>query len=187
MPRRSRKHTKFLQSAARARAGHRNIPEDSPEMEGSPEPVLTMPASPIIVDSKPEESAINEDAEVCTWMGGVNNHLEDDPEDWIDLSNDTAIDDKSDDELDELEGDALRQSLETQMALEAEVLENSAGLYQCLMRSISSKEWKKAEKNRGLGYNGQSSRSMRRKRKEARDKESRDGETQKSSVKTYWQ
>lgn len=42
---------------------------------------------------------------------GVDNHLEDNPEYWVDLSD---LYSESDDELDELEGDALRGSLEVE-------------------------------------------------------------------------
>jgi ribosomal protein S13 len=147
-------------------------------MPGSLEPISTLLATgPIILNSDSEPES---DEEVCSWTGGVNNHLEDNPEDWIDLS---GMDSEPDDELEELEGDELRGSLETEISREAEVLQNSdTALYQKLMRLISFKEWKQAEKNRALGYNGQSARSKRRKRKDVRDKECRDEETQKSSA-----
>ena len=60
----------------------------------------------------------------------------------------SGMDAESDDELEELEGDALWDSLEAEMAQEAEDLQNlDAALYQNLMRSILSKEWKKAEES----------------------------------------
>jgi hypothetical protein len=111
-------------------------------MPRSLESILTPLASPIILNSDSEPES---DEEVCSWMGGVNNHLEDNPEDWIDLS---GMDTESDDELEELERDELRGSLEAEMSQEAEVLQNlDTALYQKLMQSISLKEWEQAEKN----------------------------------------
>ncbi|KAK2464609.1 hypothetical protein APHAL10511_003398 [Amanita phalloides] len=99
-------------------------------MPGSLEPILTPLASPIILNSDSEPES---DEEVCSWMGSVNNHLEDNPEDWID-SDLSAMDAESNDELEELEGDELWDSLEAEMAREAEVLQNSdTALYQKLM------------------------------------------------------
>ena len=184
MTRYSKKHKKYLESAARACAGRCYVPKESVEIRsGSPEPVLTntLAANPIILDSDAEPES---DEEVCSWKGSVNNHLEDNPEDWVDLSD---LDSESDDELEELKGDALRGSLEAEMSREADALQNSdTALYEKLMRLISSKDWKKAEKSRALGYNGKSKRSKRQKSKEMRDKECRDEETRKLSVTILW-
>jgi hypothetical protein len=112
MPCHSKKYKKYVKSAALARAGHHYVQQGPTElMPGSLEPILTLLATgPIILnwDSEPES-----DEEVCSWTGGVNNHLEDNPEDWIDLS---GMDSEPDDELEELEGDELRGSLETKMS-----------------------------------------------------------------------
>ena len=51
----------------------------------------TPAVNPIILDSNAEPES---NKEVCSWMGGVNNHFEDNPEDWADSSN---LDSESDD------------------------------------------------------------------------------------------
>jgi hypothetical protein len=73
--------------------------------------------------------------EVCSWMGSVNNHFEDNPEDWIVLS---GMDTESDDELEELEGDELQCSLEAEMSQEAEVLQNSDTKKNCNLSNDST-------------------------------------------------
>lgn len=172
MPRPSNKHRKYVRSIAHARAGRRYVPDTVPIHEASLAELDNTATNPIILDLEPED-----DDEICTWAGGVNNHLEDDLEGWIDLSEDSD----DDDEIEELEGDELRESLESQMAREAETILEAA-VYQKLMRKITPKEWKKAELNRGLGYNGQSERSQQRRKKNAREKEFRDKQSRKSSV-----
>jgi hypothetical protein len=67
--------------------------------------------NPIILDSE-SETEPEDNNKVCTWSGGINNHLENDPDNWIDLSNESD----SDDEIEELEGEELQRSLESQMA-----------------------------------------------------------------------
>lgn len=172
MGRHSNKHRTLLKSAARARAGPRYVPEKSSHEMPPASPENTA-INPIILDSEPED-----EDEICAWTGGVNNHLEDDPEDWGDLSDDTN---ELDDEIEELEGEELQRSLEAQMAREAKII-LEATVYQKLMRKIPTKEWKKAEMNQGFGYNGQSERSKRQKRKNEREKECRDEQTRKLSV-----
>lgn len=172
MPRPSNKRKKHLKSAARARAGPRfHEPVRLP---------LSRQNDPIIVDSD-SESSDGEIEEVCSWTGGVNNHLHDNADDWED---DLSADFEGMDILDELEGEELRHSLEAQMTQESESLGEDS-IYRALMRSISTKEWKKAESHRGHGYNGQSDRTKRRREKEARDRESRDKEVRKSSVNSH--
>ena len=78
-----------------------------------------------------------------------------------------------DDELSELEGEGLRESLRVRIEGEIEEIE-SFGVpqfpaYKTIMRDISTGEWQKAESNRALGYNGLSERTQRRHRQEVRE------------------
>jgi hypothetical protein len=81
------------------------------------------------------------DQDVCSWTGGVNNHLEDGPDNWVDVPEDLEMDD-----LEELEGEELRNSLENHMNQESKMFAKvDVAIYQKLVQSISSKEWKRAE------------------------------------------
>ena len=72
---------------------------------------------------------------------------------------------EDEEDMSELKGEELLQSLkawieaETEGHGEEDNEESSA--YDVLMRGIGASEWKKAESNRFLGYNGLSSRSKR--------------------------
>ena len=112
------------------------------------------------------------DTTVTSWTGGVNNHeLE---REWTDL------DELSEEEVSELEGDDLIESLRRGMEHEEKQLNSTMvasrtdpvtighGLPQG--EGLISIDWKKAESKRGLGYNGLSERMARRKSKQARDK-----------------
>lgn len=81
----------------------------------------------------------------------------------------------------EMEGDELLLSLQKQMEVEMWVLEKRSNgdgdMYEepakpatndILMRGISAKEWKRAEANRSLGYDGHSEQTQQRHRNEAR-------------------
>lgn len=71
----------------------------------------------------------------------------------------------SEDDLSELEGEELEESLLRQKQAEDELMEH-------LMRSIGAKEWKKAESNRHLGYgNKNSDRTQHWTRQRKREKE----------------
>ncbi|KAF8810714.1 hypothetical protein BYT27DRAFT_7209171 [Phlegmacium glaucopus] len=99
----------------------------------------------------------DENEEECTaWLGGM-----------IDLSNNEDVDDE-DEIMCELEGEELRKSLEEQVIQEAEAM---VAAYRNLSRSMPAKEWKRAETNRKLGYNGQSVRTQQRHRQEEKRKE----------------
>jgi len=63
----------------------------------------------------------------------------------------------SDDCMSEMEGQELRDSLELQMEGEIEQIQEGRA-YEVLMREINAGQWKKAETNRSLGYNGLSRR-----------------------------
>ena len=91
-----------------------------------------------------EPQFLDEDEVVeCDWDGSVNHCLSSDS-DWEDELDDT--------EFSELEGEDLKESL--QKALEAELaLLTQLTPYEVILQA-TSKEWKRAEQNRGLGYNG---------------------------------
>ena len=123
-----------------------------------------------------EPQFLDEDEVVeCDWDGSVNHCLSSDS-DWEDESDDGFESD--DTEFSELEGEDLKESL--QKALEAELaLLTQLTPYEVILQA-TSKEWKRAEQNRGLGYNGQSDRTRRCHEKKARDKENEDKELRKT-------
>jgi len=135
MGRRSNKQKKHLRSAAIARAGRKyyTVPTVieatdclASDTENAGLPGTLSNANPIHLDEfegfddegKGSESEnLNEDDDVCSWPGGVNNHVKHE-DDWIDLT-----------ETDE----ELRKSLEVCMVREAAA---NLTAYQSLMQSI---------------------------------------------------
>jgi hypothetical protein len=187
MSRGSKIRRKHLDAATRARSGRSN--------HGSNQKALLNPTV-IAVDSSGDGAEISDD-EVCSWPGGVNNHLQVESdlleENWVDLSrsavmepvgsfgeeldegneNDGQSSDEDDEDLCDQEGEELRNSLEESIIQEARANLNA---YENLTRRISNVEWTKAEAHRGLGYNGNSKRSKRRARqKVANDKKAQTG------------
>ena len=124
MGRRSNKQKKHLRSAAIARAGRKYY--TVPTVIEATDCLALSNANPIHLDEfegfddegKGSESEnLNEDDDVCSWPGGVNNHVKHE-DDWIDLT-----------ETDE----ELRKSLEVCMVREAAA---NLTAYQSLMQSI---------------------------------------------------
>jgi hypothetical protein len=114
--------------------------------------------SPIVV-------ALDSD-EDCNYSGGVNCHVSDSE---YDSSADWGSDEVE--SLAELEGDALEENLhELRAELESLGAARAApSNYELISAKKSDKEWKKAEKNRSLGYTGTSTRTKQRKAKAARE------------------
>ena len=98
----------------------------------------------------------------CGYRGGVDHYPSDDGED-------TEEDWSDDESLAELEGDELEASLSV-LRNEAEIHSVPSHFWQ-MMSQRDPKEWKKAEANRALGYNKNSTRTQERRRKEARGRE----------------
>jgi hypothetical protein len=116
---------------------------------------------PIFIGSGSES-----DDEVCSWTGGVNYQPSD-----HDLTDGSEYsDDDSERYLEDLNDQELVQHLECEVQAEIALLQNQT-VFEQLQRKATDSEWKKAESNRALGYNGQSDRTHRRKNKEARDGE----------------
>jgi hypothetical protein len=120
----------------------------------------------------------------CTgWTGGVNHVPSDterdsDDEDWKDTDLDGGDDenDDDDDDLEDLEGEDLLESLQNKWVLlqqEIEELEKPTP-YEHILKKTVAGEWKKAEAQRGLGYNGQSARWKREIAQKMREKEESD-------------
>jgi hypothetical protein len=80
-----------------------------------------------------------------------------------------------DEELSELEGEELCESLKIRVEGEMKELANaeqaSQTAYAAIMQELSAKDWRKLEAQRGLGYNGQAERTKRRHRQIAREEE----------------
>jgi hypothetical protein len=87
--------------------------------------------------------------------------------------------DPSDDEsLAELEGDELEANLSA-LHKEAES-QDAPNAFKQMMSHKDSKEWKKVEANRALGYTKNSIRTQERRRKEAREQEASQAEAKTS-------
>ncbi|KII87813.1 hypothetical protein PLICRDRAFT_176579 [Plicaturopsis crispa FD-325 SS-3] len=113
-----------------------------------------------------------EDDGECHWTGSVNDGLPDTGIAGDDFSeSDSEM--GSEDELEELEGEELLDSLGKSMDTVGPEQAASAvrNAFDRLQTSLTPKEWAKAEANRHLGYNGQSARTQRRKDEQARAKE----------------
>lgn len=127
-----------------------------------------------------------DEEEVTKWTGGVNHDPETDNSDfsWEDTSSEDEASDsdepKSDEESDAEEKEEMVERLRRSMEHE-DYLFKCVTAYDKLMDNYHTKQdWKKAESNRSLGYNGQSGRSQRRSQKNARDKEVIDAKLRKS-------
>ncbi len=136
------------------------------------------------VDQSESEGAIpissNSDADECTqWTGGVNHELSGTESDltWVEASTADGSE-SSGDNLSEVEGDDIVESVRASLEHEIRLLAIPTQ-YEQLSRNYTAGDWKKAEKNRSLGYNGHSDRTKRREAKTVRDKEIHDKEMRK--------
>ena len=103
----------------------------------------------------------------CGYIGGVSVEIsesESKSEDWEDSDTDES-DDKS---LSELSGDDLDQNM-AEIRAELEALQ-APSMFAMMMEGKTQKQWKKAESDRGLGYNGLSDRTRQRREKNTRDR-----------------
>jgi hypothetical protein len=97
----------------------------------------------------------------CGYTGGVTvdvSETECRSEDW----EDTGSDNKS---LSELSGDDLDENM-AEIRAELEVLE-APSIFAMMLKGKIQKHWKKAESDRGLGYNGLSDRTWQRRKRNA--------------------
>ena len=170
---RTKKHKK--DAAAHARQGrlcHKPAQSISPDI----------PAVHIDSDSNFEGKRValpvthyvpNSDEE-CDWNGTVNYcplGLSDSDFEWTDSESESDTDDET--EYSELEGEGLVESLQKSLEEELKSLKKLTP-YETLKQDINGKIWKKAEQNRGFGYNGKSDRTKRHHTKKVRDKEEED-------------
>ena len=105
-------------------------------------PVVPPEPTIIVIDSSDDEE--------------VNNHHPASPSHEIG----TLLDDE--DEIEELDGDELLESLCLQDEHNSRVFKKFEHAYDIILKPKSKKEWEVVEKNRGLGYNGLSKRSRQR-------------------------
>jgi hypothetical protein len=98
----------------------------------------------------------------CGYMGGIN--CEDFDEEY---DSDSSSDPWSDSTADEYEGEALEENLQGIREELADLGPQSQ--YAQIMVQKSTKNWRKAEKSRALGYTGNSQRTQQRKDKAARE------------------
>ncbi|KAJ7256578.1 hypothetical protein C8J57DRAFT_1235438 [Mycena rebaudengoi] len=120
-----------------------------PDSHSLPPLNLCHPEAP---DSEYIDLEPNED-ECCSWDGGVNHSLDSD-EDWVSAESSDSAESDSDSDLLELEGEPLVESLRVQMDHEIAELARATP-YEEITKGVSHKQWRKAETNRSLGYNGQ--------------------------------
>lgn len=134
----------------------------------SPVPPSSIPRSPISIDDS------DEDLDECGYNGGVNVECESiyEPSDNESEYSDTES-------LAELDGNELEDNL---VALRHELQELAVPTpYEEILRKRSAKEWATAESgNRGMGYNGLSGRTERRRAQQARKGEAQRAEAKKS-------
>ena len=156
----AKKHQKA--AAGRARANRHKPKPSSPPIELIPAeiiPELSLAASSIdgFGNLTTNIDGIDVDWESdCGYEGGVNRK---DSETEYQPESDDSESDYAD-SLDELSGDELEWNLEHQHELLAEVATLTKPTpYTQIMDSKTTHQWAKAEKNRKLGYNGQSGRS----------------------------
>jgi hypothetical protein len=114
-------------------------------------------------------SAVNQptcENECTNWDGSLNHFTVEE------LDQSDTDDDETDDEEEfmELEGDELLQNLQRRGEQEQAAIERSTR-FRGLQRTITKKEWKKAESSKWGVYNGGASSTQRRKAKNARDAE----------------
>ena len=91
--------------------------------------------------------------------------------------------------MSEMDSDDCMNSMERQMEWEVGFLESTMDAEQpdtfgALMRNVSDKEWRKAEPNQSLGYNGLSKRKEQLYKEKARDAEEKNKILRQRSVKT---
>ncbi|KZT30319.1 hypothetical protein NEOLEDRAFT_1144727 [Neolentinus lepideus HHB14362 ss-1] len=115
------------------------------------------------------------DIEECAWDGTVNHWPLDTDSEWSGESGE-----ESGEEISELEGDELAESIGKELDRELQRL-NQSSPYEQLTQKHTSKDWKRAESNRHLRYNGNSDRTQCRNEQAAHMKEDQDALTQKSA------
>ena len=114
---------------------------------------------PIVISSDSDNET---DFEVTKWTGGVN---------YVFSDEDSVSEDDSEGEWfeDELKGLELVASLEKSVEDGTDKLKETQHTpYEELTRTVSWTDWKKAESNRSLGYNGLSIRTRQRRNQKAR-------------------
>ncbi|KAJ7596464.1 hypothetical protein C8J56DRAFT_1040729 [Mycena floridula] len=122
------------------------------------EPADILVPNPEATSRNSPDTELESDDEIqCTaWTGGVLNIEEDSDDKWKDEATDLEGDDNEND-IQELEGAALVESIQVQCELELELEQlNKPNAFDALSIKRTSKDWKKAGQNWGLGYNGQS-------------------------------
>ena len=111
---------------------------------------------------------VDSEASDCGYTGGIEHNPSSDSDNSLFSASYGSSDEGS---LAELEGDELEDNLQTLRQLEggeSGVTEQQT-LYSKIVTHKTSKDWERAEKVRGLGYNKQSTHTQERKRKQQRD------------------
>jgi hypothetical protein len=152
-------------AASRARTGRATI-RNNPNQARLPEPQSHVQPSSDATGSEPEVITIDDESDgECGYTGGVNcNYYSDEEEDkWSD-------DDNSEPEqLDEMEGEELEKNLQAVKAAMdlLAIPPRNPTIFDKISSRHSLKDWANAERN--VGYTGNSSRTQRRRDKDARD------------------
>lgn len=143
-------------AAARARKKRHQTP---------PDPIRTGP------DVNPEVDGISQAPfEVTSWEGGVNNMVSEDEWTYEEENEDSDIE-VVESTIQTVENSQKQAQFKAQMTAETELSTSTASAFTILMKGKSAAEWKKAEANRGFGYNSLSVRRAQELRKAREDKE----------------
>jgi hypothetical protein len=126
--------------------------------------------------------------ERSTYSSPMDNHSPDGPEAWIYETPESDWTDDgygTDDDLSELEGDKLEESLMRQKELEEELVQKddkgTKDAFHTLMRCIQPEEWRKVKSNRHLGYTTKDSECTNQQhRAEERERKAKDLKSQRS-------
>lgn len=153
-----RKH--LLAAAARAREARLNQQQSANPGFEEINSENTAPKSNLALE-------INSDEECC-WEGGVNHTLSSDSE-FYQTEGESEESTSDSEEFSEVEDEDLLRSLQENLAQELKMLASPTP-YQEVLQNLTTKDWKKAEQNRGFGYTGNSQRSKERDAQKARAK-----------------
>ena len=179
-----------LARSSRASSGSRHSTRPSTPLIGLEDTLSPGPS----VSSTPSMSPMLPDMSDDSSDGGIeetspiDSHSPDGPEVWIYETPESDWTDDgygTDDDLSELEGDKLEESLMRQKELEEELVQKddkgTKDVFHTLMQHIQPQQWKKVESNRHLGYTTKDFECTKwRHRAKERERKAKDLKSQKS-------
>jgi len=169
-----------IRSAANARAAKNKISFPLPSFAAEEETEVE-----VLEDTIMDLTGIPSESEETRWSGGVEHVQETDNSDfsWATDSDMDEWDSESGAEEDIEEDSELTNRLHRNIKHELQLLNSSQhSALDVIMEKHTAEDWKKAEhlSHRAFGYNGNSAHSVRRREKDARDKEIEDAKLRKT-------